>query len=103
WELGSVRDSPRSLAVAAPRESLCKRQASPPATGEAGREPSCLPPSEHPQRPEGHPSRWLALAVVAVEPHPPRRSPVEPPGGVLQAPGANVVDRLTEPRVGGHA
>src|SRR6266536_6198315 len=47
-----------------------------------------LPPSECTHRPEGHPPRGLALAVVDVEPHPPRRAPVERPGAVLRAPRA---------------
>src|SRR5207249_8879040 len=92
-----------SLAVEAPGEPLCMRQESPPATEESRRWPSCLPPSEHPQRPEGHPPRGLPRAIVDVEPHPPRRAPVQRPGAVLQAPGANVVDRVPEPRVGGSA
>ena len=39
-----------------------------------------FPPLEHPQRSEGHPPRGLTLDVVDVEPHPPRRAPVERPG-----------------------
>ena len=62
-----------------------------------------LPPSEHTHRPEGHPPRRLALSIVDVEPHPPRPAPVQRPGAVLQAPGANMVDRFAEPRIGGRA
>src|SRR5919202_4150339 len=59
-----------------------------------------VPPAQDAQRPQRHPARRLARPVVDVEPDPARERPVERPRPVARAPGADVLDRVAEPRVG---
>ena len=68
-----------------------------------GRRGLVLPPLEHPQRPERYPPRGSVQAVVDVEPGSTLRIPVERRGAVLQAPGADMVNRLAQPGVRRHA